>query len=162
MKNKNRNQAIAVGVAVVAFGAFFALIGFGQNLTQPFVSTIESPDELANASTAFNTAQVNSETGLITEDRKEGDGQTAQRGDTLNVRYVGAFESGEVFDQGEFEFTLGAGQVIAGWDQGLEGMKVGGERILVIPSDLGYGDQGFGPIPGGATLIFQVELLGIK
>lgn len=162
MKNKSRNQGIAVGVALFAFITFFSLIGFGSNLTDPLVSTIESPDELANASTAFNTAQVNPETGLIIEDVKLGTGAAAEAGKTLAVSYVGAFENGEVFDRGQFEFVLGSGQVIAGWDQGMVGMREGGQRVLIIPSDLGYGPDGFGPIPGGATLVFEVELLEVK
>lgn len=159
MKNKSRNQGIAVGVALFAFIIFFSLIGFGSNLADPLVSTIESPDELANASTAFNTAQVNSETGLIIEDVQLGTGAAAEAGKTLTVNYVGAFENGEVFDRGQIDFVLGGGQVIAGWDQGLLGMREGGQRVLVIPSNLGYGPDGFGPIPGGATLVFEVELV---
>ena len=164
--SKSRNHGIAILVAVIAFVTFFSIIGFGRGLTEPFVSTIESPEELANANTAFNTASVNAQTGLIAEDRVLGDGAEAVAGKTVVVNYTGAFEDGSVFDssvgRAPFEFTLGAGQVIAGWDQGLVGMKVGGQRVLVIPSDLGYGDQGYGPIPGKATLIFEVELLEVK
>ena len=166
MNTKTRNHGIAMLVAVIAFIAFFVLIGFGRGLTEPLVSTIESPDELANASTAFNTATVNPQTGLITEDVIVGEGAEAVAGRTVVVNYTGAFEDGTVFDSSvgrtPFEFTLGAGQVIPGWDQGLVGMKEGGQRVLVIPSDLGYGDQGYGPIPGGATLVFEVELLEVR
>ena len=153
-------------VAVIAFVTFFSIIGFGRGLTEPLVSTIESPEELANANTAFNTAQVNPETGLISEDTVLGDGAEAVSGKTVVVNYTGAFEDGSVFDssvgRAPFEFTLGAGQVIAGWDQGVVGMKVGGQRVLVIPSDLAYGDNGYGPIPAKATLVFEIELLEVK
>jgi len=98
----------------------------------------------------------------------EGDGPAAKAGDTVQVRYVGGFyESGEEFDASwdrgkeTFDFPLGAGMVIPGWDQGLEGMKVGGRRELIIPADLAYGPQGQGPIPPGATLVFVVDLVGI-
>ena len=164
--SKSRNQGVAMLVAVIAFVTFFSIVGFGRGLTEPLVSTIESPEELANASTAFNTALVNSETGLIREDTIVGDGDEAVTGKTVVVNYTGAFEDGKVFDtsvgRAPFEFTLGAGQVIAGWDQGVVGMKVGGQRVLIIPSDLGYGDQGYGPIPGKATLVFEIELLEVK
>jgi len=92
----------------------------------------------------------------------------SKRGDRLQMHYTGTLEDGTEFDssipRGEpFTFTLGSGQVIKGWDQGLIGMCEGEKRKLVIPSDLGYGDRGSPPkIPGGATLIFEVELLKIE
>merc|ERR1712226_38080 len=91
----------------------------------------------------------------------------SRKGDSLQMHYTGKLESGEEFDssipRGEpFKFTLGAGQVIKGWDQGLLGMCEGEKRKLVIPPDMGYGDRGAGEkIPGGATLVFEVELLKI-
>ena len=94
-----------------------------------------------------------------------GEGQEAKAGDTVSVHYVGVSHStGDQFDaswdRGEpLRFGLGAGQVIPGWDQGVAGMKEGGRRVLVIPSDLGYGPQGSPPtIPGGSTLVFVVDL----
>lgn len=107
-------------------------------------------------------------TELKIEDITEGTDEAAKSGDTLVVHYTGTLEDGTKFDsskdRGEpFEFVLGAGYVIQGWDQGMVGMKVGGVRKLTIPSDMGYGDYGVpGAIPGGATLIFEVELLEIK
>ncbi|KAK2191180.1 hypothetical protein NP493_57g01076 [Ridgeia piscesae] len=92
----------------------------------------------------------------------------SRKGDTLKMHYTGKLEDGTEFDssipRGEpFEFTLGSGQVIKGWDQGLLGMCEGEKRKLVIPSDMGYGDRGAPPkIPGGATLVFEVELLSIE
>jgi len=98
---------------------------------------------------------------------EQGEGQEAKEGDQLSVYYVGELEDGTQFDakeEGEpFKFTLGAGRVIRGWDQGLIGMKVGEKRKLVIPSELAYGEQGVpGTIPSNSTLIFRVELLGIE
>uniref|UniRef100_A0A8C7KH11 peptidylprolyl isomerase n=1 Tax=Oncorhynchus kisutch TaxID=8019 RepID=A0A8C7KH11_ONCKI len=92
----------------------------------------------------------------------------SRKGDVLNMHYTGKLEDGTEFDSSiprnqPFTFTLGTGQVIKGWDQGLLGMCEGEKRKLVIPSELGYGDRGAPPkIPGGATLIFEVELLGIE
>jgi len=92
----------------------------------------------------------------------------SRKGDTLSMHYTGKLEDGSEFDSSiprgsPFTFTLGTGQVIKGWDQGLIGMCEGEKRKLVIPSDMGYGDRGAPPkIPGGATLIFEVELLKIE
>ena len=104
-------------------------------------------------------------TELVSKDIKVGKGPAAKAGDNVSVQYVGAlYNDGTVFDnswdRGEaFKFGLGQGQVIPGWDQGVEGMKVGGRRVLTLPPDLGYGDAGAGgSIPPGATLVFVVDL----
>jgi peptidylprolyl isomerase len=106
---------------------------------------------------------------LVIEDLEEGDGDEAQAGDQLTVDYVGVlFDGGDEFDESfsqpqPFQFALGQGSVIPGWDQGLEGMKVGGRRQLVIPPHLGYGDRGAGGvIKPGETLVFVVDLLGVS
>jgi|CXWL01.1.fsa_nt_gi FKBP-type peptidyl-prolyl cis-trans isomerase len=94
-----------------------------------------------------------------------GTGATAVAGDFLTVHYTGSLTNGSVFDtsvgKAPFVFRLGAGAVIAGWDQGLVGMRVGGKRRLTIPPSLAYGAQGSGPVPGNATIRFDVELLSI-
>ncbi len=104
---------------------------------------------------------------LVSEDLVVGEGDEAARGSTVSVHYTGWLTSGRKFDSSldrgqPFSFRIGAGQVIAGWEQGVEGMKVGGKRKLTIPSSLGYGRRGTGPIPGGATLVFEIELLGVR
>jgi peptidylprolyl isomerase len=98
----------------------------------------------------------------------EGDGQEARAGDQVKVHYVGvAYSTGEEFDaswnRGDpLEFQLGVGQVIAGWDQGVQGMKVGGRRQLIIPPDMAYGDRGAGRAIGpGETLIFVCDLVSV-
>lgn len=104
---------------------------------------------------------------MVTEDLQVGTGTEAVAGARLQMRYVGvSWSSGEEFDASwgrdqPFSFALGAGQVISGWDQGIAGMKVGGRRLLVIPSDLGYGDVGSGIIAGGETLVFVVDLVDV-
>jgi len=106
---------------------------------------------------------------LVVEDLTVGDGATVGAGQTASVHYVGVSHStGKEFDASynrgaPLEFTVGAGQVIAGWDQGVNGMKVGGRRKLTIPPHLGYGDRGAGGvIKPGETLIFVVDLVGIR
>ena len=106
---------------------------------------------------------------LVTKDVKEGSGAPAKAGDEVSVHYVGVLYK-EVanwfdasWDNGEpITFKLGAGEVISGWDQGIEGMKVGGRRELIIPPSLAYGSQGSGPIAPNSTLVFVVDLLGVE
>ena len=105
---------------------------------------------------------------LVTEDISVGDGVEAISGKNVSVHYVGvAWSTGKQFDASwdrnePFDFGLGAGQVISGWDKGVAGMKVGGRRKLTIPPDMGYGSQGAGGvIKGGETLVFVVDLLNV-
>ena len=113
--------------------------------------------------------QVNTmENGLKIEDIVIGDGAEAKDFNKVVVNYTGTLEDGTVFDSSlkpgrePFTFTLGVGSVIKGWDLGVKSMKVGGKRKLIIPSELGYGKRGIGPIPPNSTLIFEVELLEIN
>jgi FKBP-type peptidyl-prolyl cis-trans isomerase len=112
--------------------------------------------------------EVTTESGLVIEDVTCGTGEEARRGLVVSVHYVGTLEDGKPFDSSRdrgqpFEFPLGEGQVIAGWDEGVAGMLVGGTRKLTIPPDLGYGEAGAaGVIPPNSTLLFEIELLGVE
>ncbi len=105
---------------------------------------------------------------LKIEELRAGTGAEAKAGQQVEVHYTGWLTDGKKFDSSvdrgqPFRFKLGAGQVIAGWDQGVQGMKVGGKRKLTIPPHLGYGPRGFpGAIPPNSTLVFEVELLGVR
>ena len=103
---------------------------------------------------------------LVSQDLVVGTGAAAAVGDLVTVNYVGTLTSGTKFDSSydrnqPFTFRLGTRQVIAGWDQGVVGMKVGGKRRLTIPPSLGYGGRANGPIPANSTLVFEIELLSI-
>ena len=106
--------------------------------------------------------------GLQYEDTTPGTGASPQSGQTVSVHYTGWLADGKKFDSSKdrgqpFQFVLGKGQVIKGWDEGVATMKIGGKRKLVIPPDLAYGSQGAGgSIPPNATLTFEVELLGVR
>jgi len=111
---------------------------------------------------------VTTPSGLKYIDEVVGTGPSPQKGQQVTVHYVGTLEDGKKFDSSRdrnqpFTFTIGVGQVIKGWDEGVMSMKVGGKRKLIIPPDLGYGSRGAPPaIPPNATLTFEVELLSVK
>lgn len=101
-------------------------------------------------------------TALVVDDLVVGTGATAVAGDTLSVSYLGTLTNGQTFDSSPaYSFRLGVGAVIAGWDQGIPGMMVGGRRRLTIPPSLAYGNRQVGSIPANSTLIFEVGLLSI-
>jgi FKBP-type peptidyl-prolyl cis-trans isomerase len=157
-----RNQRIAIIVIVLLLlaGAAF-LVYYTSRPEQPAVS--QSAAGLPDITNLTTTAS-----GLQYKDVTVGSGAEAQPGKTVSVHYTGWLTDGTKFDSSvdrgqPFSFPLGAGGVIAGWDEGVAGMKEGGKRILVIPADLGYGAGGAGGvIPPNATLIFEVELLGVQ
>lgn len=152
MKTLSKNEWVAVVVAIVVVGFFFI---FGQTVVSIFTNNNTSQNS------NMNQAQ------LLVQDEVVGTGSAAIKGDTVVVHYTGKFVDGRVFDssvsRGEpFQFVLGAGRVIKGWDEGIVGMKEGGKRLLSIPPEMGYGMADYGPIPGGSTLIFEVELLKVE
>lgn len=121
-----------------------------------------------NESSASEGKEITTSSGLQYIDQVVGTGETATAGQTVSVHYTGWLTNGKKFDSSvdrgqPFSFRLGVGQVIKGWDEGVQGMKVGGKRKLTIPSNLGYGARGAGGlIPPHATLVFDVELLGVQ
>lgn len=151
MKTLDTKEWIAIAIAIFVVGFFFV---FGQNLISLFTSDSTKEKIMQNSQLAI-------------QDEVVGTGEVASLGSRVIVHYTGRFQNGQVFDSSvernePFQFILGSGQVIKGWDQGIVGMKVGGKRVLVIPPDLGYGMTDYGPIPGGSTLIFDVELLKVE
>ncbi len=175
----NRFEFFGIALSIIAMAGALWLINLQENTGQ-VASVVTATDvdpivvvggERTDADIADAVVDASSVNGdlqkLIVDDVVAGNGAAATSGDTVTVNYIGTLQNGQEFDNSykrgaPFTFTLGEGKVIAGWEQGLEGMQVGGQRILVIPSDLAYGDSGYGPIPGGATLVFAVELLAIE
>ncbi|MBU6323059.1 MAG: FKBP-type peptidyl-prolyl cis-trans isomerase [Patescibacteria group bacterium] len=166
---------VVIGVFVFGYPLFTAPQQAAQTGTQanaPADASAAAATTTATTSTNITpdmTAQLDKVTSLQVKDDVVGTGAVAAAGDSVTVNYVGALTNGTVFDasanhgsQG-FTFTLGAGQVIKGWDEGVAGMKVGGKRTLIIPASLAYGSQGVSNvIPPNAVLIFQVELLKVQ
>ncbi len=173
----NKIEAIGIAVSIGAMALALFLIRADQGLE---VALVEQNNQAAAVVVAEgNDREVLGEalmeatdgTGnikkMIIDDVSEGSGEAVKAGDSVTVNYIGALQSGQQFDNSytkgtPFTFTVGEGKVIKGWDEGVIGMKAGGQRILVIPSDMGYGENGYGPIPGGATLVFTVELMSIN
>jgi FKBP-type peptidyl-prolyl cis-trans isomerase len=179
-----RRLAFPVLVAVLAFGLTACGSESTESSSTESSSTASSSTESTTAPSSASasdaapsggptpvadTAFTTSQNGLKIYDFTTGDGAEATEGDRVTVHYTGwlasdstKFDSSR--DRGEpFQFNLGAGEVIQGWDQGVQGMSVGGTRQLVIPPDLGYGARGAGgAIPPNATLIFEVELLEVN
>nr|WP_223264609.1 FKBP-type peptidyl-prolyl cis-trans isomerase [Sulfuriferula plumbiphila] len=146
--------------------ALVTLIACGSaNATSPVNRAVKSVQSTTDRSSTMATTTAS---GLIYEDLVEGTGATATAGHTVVVHYTGWLTNGTKFDSSKdrnepFEFRLGAGQVIRGWDEGVAGMKEGGKRKLTIPAQLGYGARGAGDvIPPNAVLIFDVELIKVK
>lgn len=136
--------------------------------TPPAPTTVTENNPLIANNPMPDANAVTTPSGLKYVELKEGTGATPQSGQTVEVHYVGTLEDGTKFDSSRdrgqpFSFKIGVGQVIKGWDEGLSTMKVGGRRQLIIPPELGYGARGAGGvIPPNATLLFDVELLGVK
>ena len=154
---KHTPAIIAVLILTVAFA-------LGQTAAKQSTPTAR-PN--TNAPTKVTGEGVKTASGLQYWDIKVGTGTEAKNGDHVKVHYTGWLTSGKKFDSSvggaPFEFAIGKGDVIKGWDEGVTGMKIGGKRQLRIPPDLAYGERGYpGAIPANATLIFDIQLVGVK
>jgi len=176
--NVSKFEAFGIGFSIIAMVVALYLVRL-ENVQDPLTRTSAEDsagivmvgdgenqraavaDALTEASDAGKLSRV------IVDDVVIGNGEVVEEGDVVTVHYIGTLQNGQQFDNtyktGEpFQFEVGSNRVIEGWNVGLEGMRVGGERVLVIPSEMAYGDEETGPIPSGATLVFAVELLSVE
>ena len=143
-------------------------IVFAMTLIVASMTCTNAGADMKSSDNPGDGQEITTESGLKYQDVAMGNGREAALGDTATVHYTGWLPDGKKFDSSvdrkePFSFRVGAGQVIKGWDEGVAGMKVGGKRKLTIPPQLGYGARGAGGvIPPNATLIFDVELLGLR
>ncbi len=156
---KNSLIIVVVVVAIVAGIAYFVANKKSEEPSKPAETQTTHPTE--------TTAQTAGESKVEIVDTVVGKGAEAVNGKSITVHYTGTLKDGTKFDSSvdrkePFTFSLGAGQVIKGWEQGIQGMKVGGKRKLTIPPDLAYGNNAVGAIPANSVLIFEVELLDVK
>ena len=152
MKKLNTKEWIAVVAAMFVISFFFI---FKQNLISILFN---------NNTSATNVVK---QPEVLIQNTLVGSGEIALSGNIVTLNYTGRFVGGKIFDSSDIQgkslqFVLAVGQVIKGLDEGIVGMRVGGKRTLSIPSELGYGANDYGPIPGGSTLIFDVELLRVQ
>ena len=159
--------AVLIAVGVACSGSESTATPRPAATATPTPAATATPSPTAEVE-AGSLSVITTPSGLQYKDLTVGTGETAKAGDTAVVHYTGWLEDGTKFDSSldrgvPFEFVIGQGRVIKGWDEGVASMNVGGKRELTIPSDLAYGDQGIGDvIPPGATLIFEVELIEIR
>lgn len=176
---KRNRQRMIIGIIaflVVVLIAFFVYRDYQNKIqaTTPTpttaVNTTGEPYAIGTLDTIPPTPSANAVTtasGLVYEDLRVGDGATAKSGDTVTVNYTGWLADGTKFDSSldrgqTSDFAIGVGNVIAGWDEGVVGMRVNGTRLLVIPPSLGYGSTAYASIPANSTLAFEVQLVAIK
>lgn len=163
---------MVVALSIVRFKSEnFALNPGTEGRTQSAVVAVTQDKEGLNADLEKDLKDAYTSNGtlvdLVKDDVRLGEGAEVKNGDTVSVHYIGTTQDGVRFDNSyergtPFEFTVGDGKVIEGWEKGLIGMKVGGQRILVIPSEMAYGNRKVGPIPPNSPLVFTIELIEIK
>lgn len=156
-KTRLQTQRLFLGLAL---GGVLLLIGMWA------INLYNNRSGESATATATDSAATGASSGLKIEDLVVGAGAAAKTGDTVEVHYTGTLVDGTKFDSSldrgqTYNFTIGARQVIQGWEEGLIGMRVGGTRRLTIPPELGYGSIANGPIPANSTLIFEIQLISI-
>ncbi len=172
---KKPNIASIIIILIIVIAVVFLMTSAKKPVTENANTNMDTQNEEQPVNTDTPVVGGNEEvraSGLKVVILKEGSGDAVKVGDTVVVNYTGMFDNGKAFDSNvlpEFKHVepfevgnIGKAQVIAGWNEGIVGMKVGEKRKLIVPPSLGYGAQDYGPIPGNSTLTFEVELLAIK
>lgn len=176
----NKYETVGVLLSIGAMALVLAAVRFNPNTpvlsnsidSQSQIATVvSSAQDIGNAKLEAALRDASTSKGdlmkLVIDDVKVGTGIDVRNGDTVTVNYIGTTQDGVRFDSSydrgqPFVFTVGAGKVIQGWEKGLIGMKVGGQRILVIPADMAYGNKVVGSIPANSPLVFTIELMSVK
>lgn len=171
MINKFEAVGVLVCIGVMSLALFLMRVDSGSSLLSSIednssaAAVVKADGAQMEQTLADSINAVGDLESIIVDDVVIGDGEAVEKGDSVSVHYVGTLQNGQAFDssygKGPYTFTVGAGKVIKGWDEGLLGMKEGGQRILVVPSSFAYGSEGYGPIPPNATLVFSIELIDI-
>lgn len=175
----HKYEAIGIGLSIgaMALALFLLRLNSGLDGGNTLAKSAESSANQAAAVTAGSVEDApeaiksalrgDRVTKLVITDITLGTGDAVKQGDTVTVNYIGTLQNGQEFDNSykkgdSFTFKVGDNKVIAGWNQGLLGMKVGGQRVLIVPSDQAYGKDGYGPVPGNATVVYAIQLLAIE
>jgi peptidylprolyl isomerase len=170
----NKFEAVAIGISIGAMVLALFMLRVDNTLNenapvnQSATVVVGGQGDAALADALSNSFNDKGEVKkLIIDDITLGAGLEVKTGDTVKVHYIGTLQNGQQFDNSylkglPFSFKVGDDKVIAGWNEGVVGMQVGGQRIIVVPASLGYGQEGYGPIPPNATLVFAIELLSIE
>lgn len=182
MRSIHKHEAIGIFASIAAMALVLVALKYNANPLQT-VSRIDpqtqqggvvvAGEDSEGEGSGLADALVEAAAGggvlerLVVDDVRVGTGRAVAEGDTVTVHYIGSTQDGVQFDNSyvreePFVFTVGDGKVIDGWEEGLVGMQIGGQRILVIPPSLGYGNRQIGPIPAGSNLVFAIELLAIE
>jgi FKBP-type peptidyl-prolyl cis-trans isomerase len=175
----HKYEAIGIAVSIGAMAlALFIMRFSGQLDGDVFARSAERANNQAAVVTSENGVEGapaaiasaltgNRVTKLVVTDIALGTGEEVEEGDEVEVHYIATLQNGQEFDNSykkgdSFTFEVGDDKVIEGWNAGMVGMKVGGQRVIIIPSDMAYGHDGYGPIPGNATVVYAIELLSVK
>ena len=169
----HKYEAIGIGISVMAMATALFFMRFSDTVGQPVVeggnsqsaSVILAENNEGGVESALSEAIEGNRVGkIVATDISLGNGEEIKKGDKIQIHYIATLQNGQEFDNthkkgSALSFTVGDESVIEGLNEGIVGMKVGGQRIIIIPADKAYGREGYGPIPGNATVVYAVEVV---
>lgn len=172
----HKYEAVGIGVSVLAMATALFFVRFSDTFTRPVAvngnsqsaSVILADGSARSVEAALSEAIDGGRVGtIVATDIVLGAGEEVKKGDEIQIHYIATLQNGQEFDNthkkgSALAFTVGDKNVIAGLNEGIVGMKVGGQRIIIIPAEKAYGREGYGPIPGNATVVYAVEVVGKK
>lgn len=169
----HKYEAVGIGISVMAMATALFFMRFSDTLGQPVVpgdnsqsaSVILADSSEGGVEAALSEAIQGSKVGkIVATDITIGNGEEVKEGDNVQINYIATLQNGQEFDNtykkgSALSFTIGDESIIEGLSEGIVGMKVGGQRVIIIPADKAYGREGYGPIPGNATVVYAVEVV---